>query len=817
MKISYNWLKEYLPIDYLPEKVAEVLTDIGLEVEGIEKVEAVKGGMEGLVVGHVLTAAKHPDADKLTLTTVDIGGDQVLSIVCGAPNVAAGQKVLVATVGTTLYPHGGDPFTIKKAKIRGQESCGMICAEDEIGIGTDHSGIIVLPAETSIGLPAKELYKLEDDYIFEIGLTPNRSDAHCHVGVARDLYAALKINHQYMGDFYMPSIDHYAKDNDQLPIAVKVEDNAACIRYVGVSISNVQVKESPDWLKKRLLAIGIRSINNIVDITNFVLHELGQPLHAFDADKITNRQVIVKTLPDQTPFVTLDGITRTLNAEDLIICDGQSNPMCLAGVFGGQSSGVSEQTTHVFLESACFDAIRTRRTSQRHGLRTEAATRFEKGVDPNLQRYALQRAALLIKELANGQIASDIVDLYPQPVVPAQVTVTYRNIQRIIGVAMSRQQVTDILTALNMPIIAENEQGITVTIPTDKTDVTREADVIEEILRIYGLNTVPIPTAMHTNLAYSQTPDSQGIWHSVADFLAANGFYEIMCTSINNANYYENQPDIVRLIKSMNVNMDVLRKTMLYGGLKAIELNQNNKTADLQLFEFGKTYHTHNSPKTDSPEYREEEHLALWITGFNTNEHWRQGRQKSNYFDLKQNVENILTKLGLDSKSVVSYIEEDNLLSYGLQWKTASNPQKILVQLGAVKASVLRQHNLKNEVYYADFYWENIIREMKNIRIEFAEIVRYPIVRRDLALVLDSHVRYEQIEAIAVKSAKNMLKSVVLFDVFEDENKLGAGKKSYALGFWLQAADRTLTDAEIDKTMQQILQAVIRQTQAELR
>lgn len=815
MKISYNWLQDYLPLNFSAEKTAEILTDIGLEVEGIEKIQAIRGGLEGLVIGHVLTAAKHPDADKLTLTTVDIGNNQVLPIVCGAPNVAAGQKVIVATVGTTLYPTSGEAFVIKKAKIRGQESMGMICAEDEIGLGNDHNGIMVLPPNAVVGSTAKDFFRLEDDDVFEIGLTPNRSDAHCHLGVARDLYAALKINHAYESQLCMPTVADFAKDNDSLPITVRVEDQTACIRYVGVAIRGVQVKESPEWLKKKLAAIGIRSINNIVDVTNFVLHELGQPLHAFDADKIAGKQVIVKTLPTDTPFVTLDGIKRKLNAEDLVICDGQSQPMCLAGVFGGQESGVSEQTVNIFLESACFDPIRTRRSAQRHTLRTESAARFEKGVDPNLQCYALQRAALLIKETAGGQIASDMIDIYPNPVSPAEVNVTYRNIGRIIGTTISPYQVAEILTALNMSIIDQNEQGFRVAVPTDKTDVVREADVIEEILRIYGLNNVPMPQTMHTNLAYSETPDRQSLWHGVADLLAADGFYEIMCTSISNAHYYENQTDAVRLLKSMNANMDVLRKTLLYGGLKTIELNQNNKASDLRLFELGKVYYTQSKPDDTAIRYIEEEHLALWLTGFDISEHWRQGRQKATYFDLKQVIEHILTKLGLNQTAKLDYIAEDPLMAYGLQWVGPN--KKLWVSAGAVKKSLLKQHDIKNEVFYADFYWENIVQAVRQVRINFAEIVRYPVVRRDLALVLATDVRYEQIEAIAVKTAKNLLKSIHLFDVFEDENKLGVGKKSYAVSFALQADDRTLTDAEIEKTMQKIVQALGQQLKAEIR
>ncbi len=825
MKLSYTWLKDYLPIDLPPNELSILLTDIGLEVEAVEQVQSIKGGMAGLVVGEVLTAEKHPDADKLTLTTVNIGEPEPLPIVCGAPNVAVGQKVIVATVGTTLYPISGEPFAIKKAKIRGAASMGMICAQDEIGLGSDHSGIIVLPPDTPVGTPAKKVFNLDDDYVFEIGLTPNRSDAGCHIGIAQDLYAAILVRPEYQQyaqlPINLPDVSTFAVTDQSLPIAIEVHNTDACPHYAGISIKGITVQASPDWLQRRLEAVGIRAINNIVDITNFVLYELGQPLHAFDADQISEQKVIVRNLPDKTKFTTLDGQERSLDADDLLICDGKHNPMCIAGVFGGAKSGVTAQTTRIFLESACFDPKRTRRSKERHNLRTESATRFEKGVDPNLQVYALKRAALLICELSGGTIASNITDIYPQPIALAQVRLTYRNLQRITGVNLSPAAVKHIAHALNMSVVGEDSDSLSLAIPTNKADVTRECDVIEEIIRIYGLNNIPVPQQLSTVLAHAEQPDQQAILHQVGDYLAANGYLEIMANSISNATYYDNNDlNGIRLLKSLNANYDILRQTLLFGGLEAIAHNQNYRYTDLKLFEYGKIYShpTNNSEQantndTKSKAYIENNRLSIWLTGNISPENWRQKSRKADFFDLKEMVVSLLNKLGIGNIKA-EYVQEHPHFAYGLQLAVGKKRVGII---GNIKKSILKQFDLKNEVWYADLDWENIVNIAAKQKTIFKPIVKYPVVRRDLALVLDKSIAFEQIPEIALKNAKNWLQSVDLFDVYEDENKLGAGKKSYAVAFRLQDDNRTLTDADIDNIMQKLIQAFELQLNANVR
>lgn len=811
MKLSYSWLKDYINVDLQPNELSVLLTDIGLEVESVLHVQSIKGGMEGLVVGEVLTAEKHPDADKLTITTVSVGEAEPLSIVCGAPNVAAGQKVVVATIGTTLYSAEGESFVIKKTKIRGITSMGMICAADEIGIGTDHSGILVLPADTVVGTAAKKVFNLDDDYVYDIGLTPNRSDATCHVGIAKDLRAALITRPEYRRyadiTVQLPDVSLFAITDNSLPISVSVNDPFACCRYAGVSIKGVKVQASPDWLQRRLQSLGLRAINNIVDITNYVLHELGQPLHAFDADKIARQTVIVQTLPSGTKFVTLDGQERRLDAEDLMICDGNHTPMCIAGVFGGAQSGVTEQTTAIFLESACFDPKRTRRSSERHNLRTDAATRFEKGVDPNLQSYALQRAALLICELAGGMLASDITDIYPTRVPQAQVRLSYRNLQRITGANLSTDEVKQIATALEMDIRAADADSLTLAIPTNKVDVTRECDVIEEIIRIYGLNNIPLPTMLHSVVVHAEQLDRQALLHGICDHLAANSYLEIMATSISNSRYYPaDAATALRLLKSLNADYDILRQTLLFGGLEAIALNQNYRYTDLKLFEVGKTYFTQPATETSIADhktntYREEEHLAVWLTGNMTLENWRQKVRKVDFFDLKETISSVLERLGIVPNKA-EYVENHSYLSYALQLSVG---KKIVAVLGSVKKALLKQFDLKNEVFFADIAWDTVLAIAAKRRVQFERIVKYPVVRRDLALVLDKSVQYNQIPEIALKVAKNILQSVDLFDVYEDETKLGAGKKSYAVAFCLQDNTRTLTDADIEKMMQRIV------------
>ncbi|MGB1241164.1 MAG: phenylalanine--tRNA ligase subunit beta [Chitinophagales bacterium] len=811
MKVSYNWIKDYLNIDMPVEKVGEILTDTGLEVEGIEKIQSIEGGLEGLVVGLVKTAEQHPNADRLRVTTVDVGAGEDLQIVCGAPNVAAGQKVIVATVGTKLYPTSGEPFSIKKGKIRGQVSMGMICAEDEIGIGTDHDGIVVLAEDTPVGKAAKEVYELEDDYMIEIGLTPNRSDAIGHVGVAKDLAAALTIHHGFTGTVQTPDVSAFAVDNHDLEIPVRVENTEACPRYAGVSIKGVTIKESPEWLQNRLKAIGVRPISNIVDITNFVLHELGQPLHAFDADKIKGGKVVVKTLAQDSLFLSLDEQERKLHEEDLMICNAESEGMCIAGVFGGLHSGVSDTTTNIFLESACFHPIRTRRTATRHNLRTDAAQRFEKGVDPNNTVYALKRAALLIKELGGGEIASDIVDVYPSKVKRAEIVLTYRNLNRLVGIEIPRDTVKQILTALEIEVVAETDKALTVRVGTNRADVLREADVIEEVLRIYGFNNVPIPTTLNYSLIFSEGLRPDEIRNLVSDYLASIGLNEMMGTSITNSSYYdEEDKGLVKLMNSLNANLDVMRKNMLFSGLEAISNNQNYQNDSLRLFEFGKTYFTY--VKEDGNRYGENDHLTVFIAGETIEENWRTAKTQSSFFDLKDLVNNLLARLGI-TRFQKQYIESEHF-GYGLQYKQG---KRGLVDFGLVHPKISKKLGVKGEVFYADFNWNNVFEALKSTKLYVKNLPKYPSSRRDLALLVDKEVQFGQIEQIALKTGKNVLSSVGLFDIYADETKLGKGKKSYAVSFVFQDERKTMTDKEIDKIMKKMINQYERQLGASLR
>lgn len=819
MKISYNWLKAYLPIDLPPKKVGEILTDTGLEVEGIEKIEAIAGGLEGLVVGLVLTAQKHPNADKLTLTTVDVGSSEPLQIVCGAPNVAEGQKVIVATVGTTLYPKEGEPFVIKKSKIRGETSEGMICAEDEIGLGSSHDGIMILPPDTVVGIPAKEALNLQEDDVFEIGLTPNRSDAGCHIGVAKDLAAALMINYGSTVKVSLPSVNSFTIDNTDLQIPITVENYDACPRYAGLTISGVAIKESPDWLKDCLIAIGIRPINNVVDATNFVLHELGQPLHAFDADHIEGGKVVVKNLPSGTKFTTLDEVSRTLHEEDLMICNGQDEGMCIAGVFGGSSTGVTVNTKNIFLESACFSPRHIRRTSTRHGLRTDAASRFEKGVDPNQTVYALKRAALIIKEVAGGQISSDITDLYPTPIEKLKVPLTYGHLKKLLGIGVPAEQVKAILHALEMDILEETSEGLLVAVPTNKVDVHREADVIEEIVRIFGLNNIPFTNSIKSAIVYTQKPDVQAVKNAIANLLTGLGFQEILTTSITNVNYYDesDQEGLVRLLSSVNVNYNIMRKNMLYSGLEVIAHNQNHKNTDLRLFEFGQTYHL-QKPTTDEASsvdnYTESANLSLFLSGVYHLESWRGKHREVNFFDAKEIADKIIERLGIQAIQISISQTTDSSLDYTLQYH---HRKRLLAEIGKVSKPKQRSFDLKSPVYYASLNWDNLIWALQKNKTGFTPIPKYPSVRRDLAMLLDDSITFAQIADIAVKNAGNLLQTVNLFDVYEDETKLGKNKKSYALSFILQDTTKTLTDKDIERTMSRITDACKQQLNAELR
>ncbi len=807
MNISLNWLKDYLNIDLSAEQVSEILTDIGLEVEGMETVETIKGGLTGVKIGLVKTCVKHPNADKLSLTTVDVGEENELQIVCGAPNVAAGQKVAVATVGTMLYDDKGEGFKIKKGKIRGEVSEGMICAEDELGLGNSHDGIIVLPETVAVGTLAKDYYEVETDIVYEIGLTPNRSDATSHLGVAKDLAAALKIRFGHSGEVKLPSVENFKVDNQSLPIEVEVANDTSCPRYTGISIKGITVKESPNWLKNRLNAVGVRPINNIVDVTNFVLHELGQPLHAFDADQIKGQKVIVKTLSEGTPFLSLDEVERKLSQEDLMICDGDSKGMCIAGVFGGLNSGVSDQTQNIFLEAAHFNAKQIRRSSTRHLLRTDAAVCFEKGSDPNITVYALKRAALLFQEVAGGEIASEVVDIYPNTIDPVKIDVTYRNISRLIGVDIPVDEVKAILAAMKIGIVSETDTGLTVAIPTNKVDVTREVDVIEEILRIYGFNKVPVPTQVRNAISLSEKPNKQKIKNSAADYLSAQGFNEIMGISLTQSRYFTEvmpvpEKELVYVNNTSNIHLDVMRSNMLFSGLEAIVHNQNRQNSDLKLFEFGYSY------LKKEEEFQEDAHLTIFVTGKSQSESWlNKENASSSYYSLKAIVDNLMARLGIGKfqQTVLNSSDESNAesLTYGLRYHRGA---QVLVEFGKVRPQLVKKMDVKQEVFYADINWDSVVKALKKHQITFEELTKYPTVRRDLALVIDNSINFDDIALIARKTGKKILKNINLFDVYKNEEQLGKDKKSYAVSFVFEDVTKTLKDKEVDKIMNQLIQ-----------
>jgi phenylalanyl-tRNA synthetase beta chain len=801
MKVSLNWLKDYLDIDLNPDETSELLTAIGLEVEGMEEIESIKGGLRGLVIGHVKECGKHPDADKLSLTKVDIGAEEDLQIVCGAPNVAAGQKVVVATIGTVLYDAEGREFKIKKGKIRGEVSEGMICAEDELGLGNDHSGIIVLPEEVEVGIEASKYYKIENDVVYEIGLTPNRSDATSHLGVAKDLAAALKINHNHSGAVKIPDVSKFKIENNDLPIEVVVDNFEACPRYSGVSIKGITVKESPDWLKNRLTAIGVRPINNIVDATNFVLHELGQPLHAFDADQIEGSKVVVKTLEEGATFKTLDEVDRKLSDTDLMICDGKSNGMCIAGVFGGVKSGVTEATKNIFLESAYFNAKWVRKTSMSHNLRTDAAMCFEKGSDPNITLFALKRAALLFQELAGGEIASEIIDLYPNKIEKKHIDVRFSQINRLIGVEIPVEKIKEIFSALEMDILKQSAEGLTISIPTNKADVIREVDVIEEVLRIYGFNKVPFTNHLKSTLVIGDKPDQHKLRNTISDFLSSVGFNEIMAVSLTESKYFKEilpvpTEKLVFVNNTSNSHLDVMRPTMLFSGLEAVVYNQNRQNPDLKLFEFGKSY------EKAGDEFIERSHYSLFVTGGKSSESWlSDDKAQVDYFTLKAYVQNVLARLGLERYQQSAI--KDDLFAFGLKYHQGPND---LVNFGMVQKGVLRKMDIKKPVFYAEFQWDAIVRGLKKHKVEFKELTKYPSVRRDLALVIDNSVNFQDIADVAQKTGKKILKEVNLFDVYENKEQLGENKKSYAVSFVFEDSSKTLQDKEVEKIMSQLIQ-----------
>ena len=797
MKISYNWLKQFIQTDKTPQELSLILTDIGLEVESVDKVQPIVGGLEGLLIGKVMTCVQHPNADRLRVTTVDVGGPELLQVVCGAPNVAEGQKVVVATVGTTVYPNEGEPFKINKSKIRGEVSEGMLCAEDEIGLGGSHAGIMVLDENTPIGIAAKDHFQMEDDFVFEIGLTPNRADAASHLGVARDLTAYFR------SAIKMPEIEAFKVSNDSLSIPVRVEDENACPRYSSVTISGVTVKPSPDWLQDRLKVIGIRPINNIVDVTNYVLHDLGQPLHAFDADQIKG-SVIVKKWEELTPFVTLDGVERKLSAEDLMICD-EAGPMTIAGVYGGKNSGVTEQTTNIFLESAYFNAVSVRKTAKRHGLKTDSSFRYERGTDPEITVYALKRAALLIQELGGGEISSQVGDLYPSPIKPFDVEVSYKNIQSLIGVEIPEVQIREIIEALGMRVAAETTAGLQLQVPAYKVDVIRECDVTEEVLRIYGYNNIPIPTKVNASLSYGVKPNREQTQHVIADMLTGNGFLEIWCNSLTKAAYSKNEDEAVKILNPLSSDLNVMRQSLLMPALESVAYNQNRKNADLKFYEFGKTYHLINEKYVERPR------LLILVSGNLETEQWNQKPRTVSFYHIKATVDAVMGRLGLTNFQIEEVADEN--FAYGLKYFRGD---KIIVTFGAATAKDRKTANLDKDVFYADFDWALLMDMVKKNKIINKEIPKYPAVRRDLSMYVDLAVNFEDLKGIAFKTEKKLIKNIQVFDVYMGD-KIPQGKKSYALSFTLQDDNQTLTDKQIDAVMQKIISNLAQTAKAEIR
>lgn len=820
MNISYNWLKEYLDFDLQPDEVAAALTSIGLETGGVEEVQTIKGGLEGLVIGEVLTCEDHPNSDHLHITTVNVGGEAPLQIVCGAPNVAAGQKVVVAVNGTKLYD-GDQCFTIKKSKIRGVESNGMICAEDEIGIGTDHSGIIVLPADAVVGTLAKDYYNVKSDYVLEVDITPNRVDATSHYGVARDLAAYLKQAGKPAA-LRLPSVEAFKIDDETPAIEVVVENEEACLRYSGVTIKGVTVKESPEWLQNRLRVIGLRPINNVVDVTNFILHELGQPLHSFDAAKIKGNKVVVKAVEAGTKFVTLDGVERTLTDRDLMICNTEE-PMCIGGVFGGLDSGVTEQTTDVFLESACFHPTWIRKTARRFGLNTDASFRFERGLDPNNTIYVLKRAALLIQELAGGKITGAIQDVYPKVVEPYRVEVSYTKINSLIGKEIPVETVKSIVDSLEMKIESETAEGLCLRVPVYRIDVQRDVDVIEDILRIYGYNNVEFNEEVKACLSYQTPTDhSYKMQNLISEQLCGCGFNEIMNNSLTRSAYYSDltvypEKNCVRLMNPLSADLNVMRQTLLFGGLESAEHNMKRRRGNIRFYEFGNCYQYDETKKKEGETlagFSEDYRLGIWLAGNRVENSWAHPNEKTTVYELKAYVENVLSRLGLNLGKLVFGVLTDDIYSAGLSITTQSGRR--LGSLGIVSKKILKAMDIDVEVYFAELSWTALMKETKKNKVTYTEISKFPAVKRDLALLLDKSVAFADIEKIAGESERKLLKSVTLFDVYEGKN-LPAGKKSYAVSFYLQDDNKTLNDKQIDAIMKKIQTNLEQKLGAQLR
>jgi len=808
MKISYNWLKQFIKIDWEAEKTGELLTDLGLEVEGIEKVESIKGSLAGIVVGEVLTCEKHPNADKLSVTTVNVGEEETIQVVCGAPNVAAGQKVPVATVGTVLYDEKGEGFKIKKGKIRGEESFGMICAEDELGLGKGHDGIMVLDAELTPGTPVAEVFNIEVDEVFEIGLTPNRADAMSHLGVARDLRAGL-MQQKIQKELISPSVSDFHVYERALKFDIQVKDFELTPKYAGVAIRDVKVTDSPEWLQNRLKSIGVKPINNVVDVTNYVLHELGQPLHAFDANKISGNKVVVTTLEEGTKFTTLDGVERELSSEDLMICDGNETPMCIAGVLGGLDSGVTASTTSIFLEAAYFNPVSIRKTAKRHALNTDSSFRFERGIDPNSTKYALIRAALLIEEIAGGQAVSDVDVVYPNKIKDFEVFMSYENVARVIGQELPRETIKNILASLEIKINSETEGGLGLVVPAYRVDVQREADIVEEILRVYGYNNIEFSHKLNTSIEPSKS-DGVKTENVVAEQLRVQGFNETMANSLTKASYIDLSENLkaennVEMLNPLSSDLAVMRQSLLFSGLESVAYNINRKNSDIKFYEFGKTYHKFND------KYDENKHLTMFVSGSRDKDSWNTPNKKSDFYYAKAVVMGVLERLG-HSKLKTTPTKND-VFSEGI---TLSLGKMKLVDIGMVNPKILKEFGIKQEVFFADFNWDTVLKVSQNNKLKINLLPKYPSVKRDLALLLDKEVAFKDLYTAAFQSEKSLLKEVDLFDVYEGD-KLPEGKKSYALSFVLQDENKTLEEKQIEKIMTKLQKSFEKQFSASLR
>ena len=816
MNISYKWLKDYVDFDLTPQQVCDALTSTGLEVDALEEVQSIRGGLKGLYVGQVLTCEPHPNSDHLHVTTVDLGKGEPSQIVCGAPNVAAGQKVIVADLGCVLYD-GDKEFQIKKSKLRGVESCGMICAEDEIGIGTSHEGIIVLPEDAPVGQPAAEYYNLESDWLIEVDITANRADGLSHWGVARDLYAWLKSN-GYETSLHRPSDEGFTVDNHDLPIDVVIENSEACRRYACVSITGCEVKESPEWLKTRLTTVGLRPINNIVDITNYIMFAYGQPLHTFDADMVTGHKIVVRTMPEGTPFQTLDGVEHKLSDRDLAICNTE-DAMCIAGVFGGKGSGTYETTKNVVLESAYFHPTWIRKSARRHGLSTDASFRFERGIDPNGVIYALKQAAIMCRELAGGKVSMEIRDEYPSPIENAKVELDFNYVKTLIGKDIPHQTIKDICTSLEMKILSETAEGMTVEVPAYRVDVQRPCDVVEDILRIYGYNNVEIPTQLKGSLVIKGDEDRKHkLANLVSEQMVGEGFNEILNNSLTKAAYYgDNQDQLVKIMNPLSSDLNVMRQTLLYGGLESIAHNANRKNQNLRFFEFGNVYYFDPEKQNDDDPmqaYKEQYHLGLWLTGKRVEGSWAHKDEDASFYELSAYVENVLRRIGLKPGLTVRKKSENPIFAAGLTIENRGG--KVLCELGVLTKKLQKQFGIDNTVFYAEMNWTQLMKATKKNEVTFTEVPRFPAVSRDLALLVDNSVEFAQIEQIARQSEKKLLKRVELFDVYEGD-KLPAGKKSYAVNFILQDETQTMGDKQIDAIMQKLITNLKKQLNAELR